>query len=244
MTDLLIDIGNSRIKWAVAEAGALRGASRAVAHDAMDTLWAEWSRLAAPPARIRMTDVARPVIGERLAEWMNATWDAAPESIRTPRIGGGVTVAYPQPEQLGTDRWLGMVGARAAGYAPACIVDCGSAITVDVVDASGRHQGGLILAGLAAQQAGMAQTAPGLPAVTLPTRAALLATNTPDALISGYLQGTASAVQGIVRASIQQTGERLTPVLTGGDAPLIARYLDIDVRLRPDLVLEGLARLP
>jgi len=63
-------------------------------------------------------------------------------------------------------------------------------------------------------------------------------------LASGYLHGTASAIQGLARRCSVESAEPLTPVLTGGDAPLIARYLDMDARLRPDLELEGLAALP
>ena len=244
MTDLLIDVGNSRIKWAIAADGELIGAGRAVTHDSLEALFAEWTRLAERPARVRMVNVSKASVANRITAWLQVHWELAAESIQTPDSSDAIHVAYPEPRQLGADRWLAMLGARAAGTLPACVVDCGTAITVDVVDAAGQHQGGLILPGLPAQQAGLARLAPGLPRIELPTRTPFLATNTAGALASGHIFGTAAAVQGVIRRCLAGSSERLTPVLTGGDAPVIARYLDLDVRLRPDLVLEGLASLP
>ncbi|MDR9488698.1 hypothetical protein, partial [Salibacter sp.] len=66
---------------------------------------------------------------------------------------------------------------------------------------------------------------------------------TPDALASGYLHGTAMALQGLLQRCAANAPEALTAVLTGGDAILISRYLDRSVTLRPDLVLEGIAAL-
>lgn len=244
MTDLLIDIGNSRIKWALAANGTLVGAARAATHDSLERLFAEWRQLAERPARVRVVNVARASVVNRITAWLQVHWERAPAFIQTPAAGDAIHSAYTHPTELGTDRWLAMLGAKAAGYLPVCVVDCGTAITVDVVTGDARHQGGLILSGLPAQKAGLARLAPQLPSIDLPTRPPFLATNTADALASGHIFGTAAAVQGVIRRCLAGSSERLTPVLTGGDAPIIARYLDLDARLRPDLVLEGLASLP
>ena len=244
MKDLVVDIGNSRVKWALAEHGRVIGSGRAVTHDGLELLFAEWSRLTAPPRCVRLVNVTHTPVGQAITDWVDATWRATVQATATPAAGGGITIAYPDPAQLGTDRWLAMVGARVAGDLPACVIDCGSAITLDVVDREGHHQGGLILPGLTAQQAGIAKIAPALPPVELGPATPLLTQSTAEALASGYLHGTASAIQGLARRCSVESAEPLTPVLTGGDAPLIARYLDMDARLRPDLVLEGLAALP
>jgi len=244
VTELLIDVGNTRIKWARSRNGQIIGSARATPADNVDALFDEWRGLQTPPDTARVVSVAAATVARGLSDWLNAEWGIDPDRVETPAIGGGIRVAYPQPSQLGTDRWLAMVGARAAGYLPACVVDCGTAITVDEVGADGIHQGGVIMAGLGAQRAGLAQVAPGLPSVEWSTRAPHLATDTEQALVSGHLHGTALAIQGVVRRCMLGSDARLTPVLTGGDAPLIARYLDMDVCLRPDLVLEGLAQLP
>lgn len=244
MTDLLIDIGNSRIKWAVSTEGELTSPGRAAAHDALEGLFAEWIQLAERPSRVKVVNVAKAPVVNRITAWLQVHWELAPDLIQTPTDGDVIDVAYSEPDRLGTDRWLAMLGAKAADCLPACVVDCGTAITVDVLDSAARHQGGLILPGLPAQQAGLARLAPGLPSIQLPTRTPFLATDTAGALASGHIFGTTAAVQGVIRRCLAGSAERLTPVLTGGDAPVIARYLDLDVRLRPDLVLEGLASLP
>lgn len=243
MSTLLVDIGNSRIKWALARDGRVIGAARAVAHEQLDLLFTEWARLSERPVQVRLVNVPPGPISAQVTDWLLTNWQQAPDTVATPAVGGGIAVAYPQPARLGADRWLAMVGARAAGYLPACIVDCGSAITVDVVNGDGTHRGGMILAGLAAQQVGLSAVAPALPVAELAPGAPFLANNTPDALASGHLHATALGLQAVLRRCFAESTERLTPVFTGGDAPLIARYLELDVRLRPDLVLEGLAAL-
>ena len=241
MSELLIDVGNSRTKWILAEGGHVRGAARAVGHDNLTGLFDEWLGLRAPPQRVRGVRVGGDEAVAAIDQWIGNHWGATVQWLQTQAIGGGIRVTYDDPAQLGADRWLAMVGARAANYLPACVVDCGTAITLDVVDSQGRHQGGLILPGLAAQQTGLASVAPSLPTVALAAKTPFLTTNTRDALASGHLHGTAMALQGLIRRCMAESAERLTPLLTGGDATLLARYLDMDVRLRPDLVLEGLA---
>lgn len=244
MIDLLIDVGNSRSKWILAEDTQVCGAARAVGNDNLAPLFDEWAELRAAPQRVRGVSVGGGEAVEAINHWIADHWGLTPQWLQTPALGGGIRVAYDDPAQLGTDRWLAMVGARAGNYLPACIVDCGTAITLDVVDSQGRHQGGLILPGLAAQQAGLVHVAPRLPTVELATKRRLLTNNTHDALGSGRLHGTAMALQGLIRRSIAESSERLIPLFTGGDATLLTRYLDMDVRLRPDLVLEGLASIP
>ncbi|MEX0383725.1 type III pantothenate kinase [Spiribacter pallidus] len=241
MSELLIDVGNSRTKWILAEGGHVRGAARAVGHDNPTGLFEEWGGLRSLPQRVRGVRVGGGEAVAAIERWVADHWGITPRWIDTPALGGGIRLAYDDPAQLGADRWLAMVGARAANYLPACIVDCGSAITLDGVDSQGRHQGGMILPGLAAQQAGLASVAPSLPTAELATKTPFLTRNTRDALASGHLHGTAMALQGLIRRCMAESAERLTPLLTGGDATLLARYLDMDVRLRPDLVLEGLA---
>ena len=165
------------------------------------------------------------------------------ERVQTPAEGGGIRIAYPDPGQLGTDRWLVMVAARAQGLLPACIIDCGSAITLDVVDEAGLHRGGMILPGLAAQQAGLSQIAPALPEADLNQSAPLLARNTADAVAAGLLQGTAAAVEGLCARFTAETGLDLPTLLTGGDAAHIQPHLQRRATVVADLVLAGLASL-
>lgn len=244
MKTLLIDIGNSRVKWAYAVGGRLQAPAQAVPLADSDALFAAWhDTYELPPNQVRMVSVIdRPIVNE-IEQWIKAQWGLMPERIKTPSSNLAITIAYKNAEQLGADRWLAMVGAQCRGLLPVCVIDCGSAITIDVVDLSGRHHGGLILPGLAAQQTGIAQIAPALPSPDFTRSPPLLAKTPADAVLSGYLHGSAAAIHGLVARIRKETGLPLQAVLTGGDAKQLSAYFSETPLVLPDLVLEGLAAM-
>ena len=249
LSTLLVDIGNTRVKWALAEAGILTTPARAAPHSKIDSVFAAWTALASPPSAVRLVNVNPAPVAAQVTQWVRQHWQRESEVVRAAHAGGGIEVAYPVPEQLGADRWLAMVAAQAKGLLPACLIDAGSAITVDVVHADGRHEGGLILAGIAAQAAGLQAITPGLPVMDRPElvddpgRIERFATSTPDALAIGSLRGTAAALDGLIAQARQAIDAPLTVVITGGDAPTLRALMVEETDHRPDLVLEGLARL-
>ena len=256
MTALLVDIGNSRIKWTLAADAELLAPGQALAHADHPALFAAWADVSPAPSEVRCVSVASGPTLALIESWVVQHWGLALDRVQTPSSPpvAGLTLAYPQPEQLGADRWLAMRGAQNLGQLPAIIIDAGSAITIDQVDAQGQHYGGLIMAGLAAQQAGLQTITPALlpwmpdPADNLPS---LLATNTADALRSGAINGTAAALdQLIARLRSDSAGQEQTPdaigagcnvLITGGDAPVLAAAMQTPAQYYPDLVLAGLA---
>lgn len=244
MRRLLIDIGNSRIKWVFTDGSEFHGLVQALPIAQTSKLFARWHADGDPrPAQVRLVSVTdHPAVASIMA-WIKRHWGLDAERVATLSKSNGITVAYAKPEQLGADRWLAMIGAHARGLLPACVIDCGSAITIDAVDQAGQHYGGLILPGVAAQQLGLAQLAPGLPSPNLENVAPLLAKNPPDAVLSGFLNGTAAALQGLIERIGKQTGLPLKPVLTGGDSQRLNAYFSDAAPVYPDLVLEGLAAL-
>jgi type III pantothenate kinase len=243
MTALVMDIGNSRVKWALADGNRLRLPSEAIGHEDIERLFAAWQALPAAPGQVRLVSVIdRPLVSE-IEDWVAQHWGINIQRVRTPAEGGGIRIAYPEPGQLGTDRWLAMVAAREKSLLPACIIDCGSAITLDMVDEAGLHRGGMILPGVAAQQAGLSQIAPALPQANPNQPAPLLACNTAHAVAAGLLQGTAAAIEGLHARFAAETGLDLPMLLTGGDAAHIEPYLQRQATVLPDLVLAGLASL-
>lgn len=243
MTRLLIDIGNSRLKWAFAQGEHLLAPAQALPLAESGKVFDAWQALPGlPPTQVRMVSVIdRPVVDD-IEQWVKSQWGVVVERVTTAN-NKRISVAYEQPEQLGADRWLAMIGAQSRGLLPACIIDCGSAITIDAVDLNGRHYGGLILPGLAAQKAGLAQIAPALPAPDFDKPAPLLGKNSEDAVVSGHLHATAAAVEGLVERIRKETGLRLPAVLTGGDAATLSPYFSQTPPVLPDLVLEGLAAM-
>ena len=157
MSFLAIDIGNTRLKWALF-ARALPGeaplAQGAVFLETIDVLAeSDWRDLPAPAAMLG-SNVAGDAVRRRVEEQLEL-WDIEPRWIVPAPQAAGVTNGYDHPTRLGADRWAALAGARwhvlerakALGTAPqpALVVMVGTAVTVDSLDASGRFLGGLIL---------------------------------------------------------------------------------------------------
>lgn len=249
--ELLVDIGNSALKYLGA---AQLWAGEAPRHhpyrdgglDAV--LDAHWASLPAP-ARVHVACVASEA-GEELAQWCRRHWDLQPHFLATGVREAGVENGYTEPVQLGVDRWAALVGAHALGPDDYCLVDAGTAVTVDYLDGRGRHRGGLILPGFHLMQAAVAQ------GTDLPRIAASDALPAfPGRDTAGCIAaGSQAAVVGAVREALARAPAVLgmaggTPrcLLCGGDArrllPQLAEAPGVAVEYHPELVLRGVARL-
>jgi type III pantothenate kinase len=149
----------------------------------------------------------------------------------------GVTNAYCKPEKLGVDRWLSMIASYQQTKDHLCIVNCGTALTVDIVDKNGIHLGGLISPGLHMMKSALSQGTENLPFIT-ETFAEGLAINTEAAIFNGTL----SAACGFIELSVNTQAMPTKLLMSGGDADLIAKHLSIESTIDKALVLKGLAR--
>lgn len=234
MSVLCIDCGNTRLKWGLREGG------RWLAVDALST--SDASRLSdvlpQAPARI----VACNVAGESVATQMEALAAglAIPLSwVRSEARRCGVANRYENPAQLGADRWAALIGARSLHDGVCLVVNAGTATTIDVLDAEGVFQGGLILPGLSMMRESLARNTAGLPLAAGSLRD--LPRNTDDAIASGCVQATLGAVERMFRR-IAEAPQPLC-LLSGGASALLAGALAIPHLAVPTLVLEGLARI-
>lgn len=244
MSTLLVDLGNSRLKWAQ-YAGSLPLASVSVAHrdQALDgVLDAQWGALARPE-RVMVASVAAIDARDALQQWLQQRWSLVPQFLVSPAQGQGVRNAYPEPARLGCDRWAAMVAAYHLAGTGVCVVDCGTAVTLDVVTDEGRHRGGLILPGLAAMQTGLARHTSLPPVDFAVTGDALLGASTEEAIALGSTRAVAALVDQTRTALSRQYGVELACYLTGGDAGYIAPRLAGPCQQVPDLVLQGLAMI-
>lgn len=233
---LLVDAGNTRIKWALADADAPAGQWRdqgAAVHAELPELAARWAQLAATRALI--SNVAGTALRARIeaalpaglgAEWFASTLERA-----------GLRNGYREPGRLGCDRFAAAIGARALAPGEDLIVaTCGTATTVDAVSRDGRFVGGMILPGLALMASSLAANTAQLPQAG-PGAAAppLFGDNTHDAIVSGCLSAQAGAIERAVAA------HRATAcIVSGGAAPYIAPALKIAHRVVDNIVLVGL----
>lgn len=239
---LLIDMGNSRLKWALLSTQGLIQHSHALANAQLHrhSLYTAWAGL--QPRRVLIACVSTDPLFDLVQTVARELWHTV-ELIRVQSQARmfGVQNAYSQPEQLGVDRWLALLAARQAYTTPVCVIDCGTAITIDVLDAQGQHQGGLISAGLGLMQYALTSGTQQLPAIAPPDKAIVpfaLANNTEAAIAQGTLTAAVGLLESVAR---HVASDGMIYVLTGGDAQSIAARLTLPVIIDSDLVLRGLA---
>lgn len=238
---LLVDCGNTRLKWAYA--GAEPWQAQALVHaggSLADIAVRAWKEAPRPDAVWVACVAGEPLCGA-LAQILEQRFGVAPRLIRAEREAGGVTNRYARPEQLGADRWAALIGARALTDDACVVVDCGTAVTLDALNASGEFIGGVIAPGLKLARASLAHATPALN-VAPGDADSCLARATADAIAAGTRYGIAGAIERIVREFEHALGPAAL-IITGGDAPLFAPLLEHPVRHEPDLVLHGLARI-
>ena len=145
-------------------------------------------------------------------------------------------LAYPEPERLGVDRWVGAVAARER-FGTAVVVDCGTALTINLVTADGVFHGGAIAPGPHTMAKSLATHAPALPAVDLRGEATLPATRSESAVNAGVVVGFCGMVDGLVDACLKAVGQPAAEVvLTGGGAFVYQRFGTRPCHFEPDLI--------
>ncbi len=193
----------------------------------------------APVGRAVAVSVA-PAALQRLRSALHAL--AVPLAIAGAELPCPLRLDYETPDTLGADRWVGALAAWRA-HGRAVVVDCGSATTVNLVDADGTFRGGAIAPGLRAFAAGMAAVTPALPPPDLDAAPAWPPRTTRAAVDAGVSLGYSGLLERLVAAALHASGGPATVVLTGGNAERALRH----TRLRPvytaDLVHRGLAML-
>lgn len=241
MSVLLLDLGNTRLKWALAETQEDWPARGSASPDELQPLLAEWRQLAAP-RRIVGCSVAAPELGTALDAFCRQTWDRGIDWIQVEREALGVRNRYRRLEQQGPDRWAAVLGARAAEPGQALVIaSAGTALTVDALTADGRFLGGVIVPGYRMMKAALAAGTARLPDADGNVHD--FPTSTEDAIETGVQ----TALAGCVTAAFDRLvarGEEPMLLLSGGDAAVLAPWLErLPCRQIDHLVLRGLAAL-
>jgi type III pantothenate kinase len=236
---LTVDIGNSRIKWAlwkdrrIIGKGACEytGAKPLQAFSIFDEL--------SPQSPVMVACVAGEAVEHALRDWMQQHWSVSPVFLRTTAELGGVRNAYSNPSQHGVDRWAALVGARHIYRVPVCIIDAGTAITLDLMDAKGRHRGGRILPGLQMMRDALLEGTGGIDQTD--GEATVFADNTADAVSSGTLHMLQAALIEICSSAAQLLGNNMKIIITGGMSEQIMSLHGLpELVHEPDLVMLGL----
>ncbi len=239
---LLIDFGNTRIKWATHKAGAVQfGAGAVYSQAQLEALFEqEWGGLSTPDS-IWCASVAPAACQQRLDEWCRQRWQQPVTFLTAVARQQGVSNAYAEPATLGSDRWAALIGARHLVAGNVAVIDCGSAITVDLLDADGVHEGGYIVPGLWMMQqclqerTGRITESPAMPEQLTP------GDSSASCISHGALRSVTALLDRLMRDLPAAGEQQLEWLITGGDARHIQPYLDQPCRAVPDLVLQGLA---
>lgn len=248
MKALLMDVGNSRIKWGVLESGEIHRtghiSQQRIREKGLQVLT---TRIPRRVDDVFVSNVAGNSFATRLSGVVGMHCDCDVKFARSERSGWGVTSGYTQPRRLGVDRWVAIVGAWAEVRSTCLVVDAGTALTIDAIDAEGHHIGGQIVAGVATMSDALAAATSDIPKVKpAPGRAAsdlgMFARNTAAAVREGAHAAVAGAVDRAIRA-LQSNAYEPTVILTGGDASRILNALCDTPVHRPHLVLQGLGHM-
>jgi type III pantothenate kinase len=243
---LLVDIGNTRIKWATWRDGRL-GRQQAREH-------AGWTQreIGRELFGARSGELNRILVASVVGQRLNGAFRAAalrivavrPEFVTSARTAGGVTTRYVEPWRLGVDRFMAAIGAHHyARGRPACVVNAGTTLTIDLVDARGVHRGGAILPGFELMVESLFRSTEGIARRAQGEAAGrgLFARSTRAAVDRGASYASAALVDRAVREARRALATLPLVLLTGGAAvrlaPLVrSRHVHV-----PDLVLRGVA---
>ncbi|CAG9254452.1 type III pantothenate kinase [Paraburkholderia caribensis] len=268
---LLIDAGNSRVKWALVRADGTQTHSGAFSHGGQlvkgtgDPLQSrhepEWSTLPAPSSAW-LSNVAGEAAARRIDAFIDRRWPGlARTTIRSAAQQCGVTNAYTTPTQLGSDRWAGMIGARATFPGePLLIATFGTATTLEALNADGVFVGGLIAPGWSLMMRSLGEHTAQLPTLdanaardlldgdstgtsqsTPLARTAWFATDTPRSLSSGCALAQIGLIERMWRDLQDEWKVSVRLVVSGGAAGELVQALRVPYTRHDSLVLAGLA---
>lgn len=242
---LVIDVGNTRLKWAWLDSAGLSSQQAVVHRGAKPDLWTTaLFRSARRADRVLVANVAGDRIAKTLERGAKRAFGVTPEFLTSTSEFQDLKNGYLDPSLLGVDRWLGIIGAWTTARTAVCVVDAGTAVKVDLVDAGGQHLGGLIVPGIQMMREALLQRTSNIARAaeqSTPSLAGVLANNTIGAISRGAVFAVAGLTDLVADVVAQNAGIKPKLFITGGDAGLITGTMRLQAAIVPDLVLQGLA---
>ncbi|MCW8930996.1 MAG: type III pantothenate kinase [Gammaproteobacteria bacterium] len=245
MSYILIDAGNSFLKIALIDSSDDSNITYINLNytNLYDDLLEQFND--AVPSQVIVCNVSNPVNFNIISDVIYNIWRIHPYLVQVQQDKYGISTRYTNPRVLGCDRWVAMIAARHEFDKTLCVIDCGTAVTVDVVTESGMHVGGLITPGINTARNSLGLKANNLPSVdnnneNINNESSILAINTQDAILGGTLYQLSAYIERIVSEIKHEFGEDIECVITGGDADKIQALTYHNFHHRKTLVLDGL----
>lgn len=237
---LLFDIGNTRLKWGLAESGELVETGFL---DVGDFVPAELEKQINHLDDIEdayLCSVASPTILQSLLAWLDKEQQISSTTVHTEKTACGIRNNYTQIEQLGVDRWIAALGARSVqAYGDLIIIDVGTALTIDWLSARNAFEGGVILPGFRLMHDALVGRTAGIKAEYLDNRQ-IIGKTTNECVNSGIGYALAGGVERIVNEMRNMIKSPVSILLTGGGADALSSKISLSVKYQPHLVLFGL----
>lgn len=238
---LLIDAGNTRLKWRCMD-NASEVSRAAVRYADQGEDWTDALPDMAPES-IWVGSVAGGRIDGQVTEWAHAHQQPTPVFVSVEREALGLRVGYRSLSRLGVDRYLAMLGARVGYDGALCVVDIGTAMTLDAVDARGLHKGGLIAPGPQTMIRSLLNHTANIGDASDSPPATPFARDTAEAVSGGACFAAAALIDRFVRATSSSLGAPVTLLLAGGGRGQVLPLLESPGSEAPDLVFDGLLAL-
>lgn len=235
---LLLDLGNTRLKWVWSDGHSLdTSRSGACKHQDMGTEFVS-GPLAEKPDHILLSTVVRQSLKDQLLAMLPV--DIPLHEMITKSEEAGLINGYDQPEQLGVDRWLAMLGAMQEYDLPAVVVDAGTATTLDAINEEGWHLGGWIIPGSQLMAESLSQGTGHLPVATEPGQHFRPGCSTRDGIATGIQAAQCSVINQFYQSVSSQQEKNPKLVVTGGAAQAIIPGIEQPVNHDPWLVYRGM----
>ena len=239
---LLVDIGNSRVKWAFDRNASLSGHDRFTytGGTLAELLEHNWSALMRPEQVYIASVVDAGTIG-KLQDYIRLTWSLEARLVVAEKERAGLKNAYADVATMGVDRWLAMLAAWNKYKRPACVIDCGTAVTVDIILGNGQHAGGFILPGMSLMAAALVRETHGIHAHHETVPQLEFGRSTAACIRNGFAFALAGLIERCAGKIREEQGTELSFIITGGGAEQALPILPGHYFLEPHLVLEGLS---
>lgn len=237
MRQLLIDRGNTATKWQVIDNAVLLKAGVGKNSDSLADLFADVKSECF--SAIYVSSVASDDFKCCLNDWSKQCGHAVPVFVESSSKACGVNNVYAKPSELGVDRWLAMIAAHKKYDGMLCVVDSGTAMTMDFVLGSGEHLGGFIVPGAELMKSSLLLNTDKIKVGDVTAKASL-GVSTIEAVTLGIEQMLRAFIEAKLLDISNTHQQSVTLVLTGGHADILAESLSCSFKLEKDLVLQGL----
>jgi len=236
---LLIDQGNTRLKWVLARDGEITEES-AGQGDLEAFMQAFRTETSIHPGSVLLSSVAGGEEARALVDFCESRWGIEAQLLESTEQRGEVRNAYREPKMLGVDRWLAIVGAVARYGKPAVIWDLGTAATLDAVDEAGQHLGGMIYPGPATMLDSLSRDTKLKVPPNLENSAVTPGRSTSSCISNGVYAAQVGALNQFLRKVSEEMSGAPMLLVTGGAASQILPRLDFEYIHDPLLVFRGM----